>query len=220
MGIATDVRIPKGATIVIYYSGHGCLAAPPVGWPSREKIQSLVPHDMYYEGDEIKAGFTDIKFGQLLESIANEKGDNIVRSFLPFEFDLSTYAQTVILDCCHSASGTRVARDNMIVATRSFNLPLNAKFDRNAMIHNSFRSSNVPKIERNKGLASHVLLAACTDKEEAREDNACIVMRGRFTLALTELLRSGDLQSLTYTDIIQRLSPLPSYVLSPSNAQF
>lgn len=95
-----DPRIPTGATIFIFYAGHGSEALPPVGWVSDAKIQTLLPYDFYPGADTpdtlahgeqnrsselsqrdavARNGIADIKLGQLLENIANEKGNNIVR---------------------------------------------------------------------------------------------------------------------------------------------
>lgn len=57
----------------------------------------------------------------------------------------------------------------------------------------------------NAGLASHVLLAACTEKQQAFEHGG----RGAFTSALISMLESENVQQLTYSDIIFRLPPLP-----------
>lgn len=83
--LAGDVRIPEGANIFIYYAGHGSEALPPVGWPSNGQIQTLVPYD-FDPGSSVdlttKNGLADIKISQLLENIANAKGNNIVSSSL------------------------------------------------------------------------------------------------------------------------------------------
>jgi len=56
-----------------------------------------------------------------------------------------------------------------------------------------------------RGLGSHVLLAACQEKETAKEDS----WQGRFTAALLDLLKhEGQLDTLTYTDILKRIRPI------------
>ena len=81
--LAKDARIPKDANIFIYYAGHGSEASPPEGWPSNGQIQTLVPYDFHPGTDHdltTKNGLADIKIGQLLENLANAKGNNIVNS--------------------------------------------------------------------------------------------------------------------------------------------
>jgi hypothetical protein len=67
----------------------------------------------------------------------------------------------------------------------------------------------------NSGLSSHVLLAAASSGEKAREKNN----RGIFTHALLKLLRTESLAELTYLDTVQRLENLPQYVNKYSSAR-
>ena len=60
------------------------------------------------------------------------------------------------------------------------------------------------------GLRSHVLLAACGADETAKEDRT--IMRGDFTKAFLETLRTIGADKVTYTDLIQRIPQLPEYV--------
>jgi hypothetical protein len=55
-----------------------------------------------------------------------------------------------------------------------------------------------------KGLASHVLLAACKDTQKAQEEYG----RGLFSQALLIFLREGNLDKLTYAELIQELPAL------------
>jgi hypothetical protein len=56
------------------------------------------------------------------------------------------------------------------------------------------------------GLSSHMLLAACSAREVAVEENG----RGRFTTALLATLSNVGADNVTYTDLIQRLPILPA----------
>ena len=58
----------------------------------------------------------------------------------------------------------------------------------------------------NRGIRSHVLLAACSASELAREDAG--VCRGRFTVALLKLLRSTGAEQLVYADVLCRIDPI------------
>jgi hypothetical protein len=57
-----------------------------------------------------------------------------------------------------------------------------------------------------RGIRSHVLLAACSANEKAREDAG--VCRGRFTTALLKLLRSTGAEQLVYADVLCRIDPI------------
>lgn len=76
--LSTDTRIASGALLFIFYAGHGSEALPPDDWVSNEKIQILVPYDLDPTSSVAKNGLSDIKLSQLLEDIANAKGNNIV----------------------------------------------------------------------------------------------------------------------------------------------
>jgi hypothetical protein len=55
-----------------------------------------------------------------------------------------------------------------------------------------------------RGLASHVLLAACRPSEVARENDG----RGAFTTKLLELLREIPPHELRYCDILDKIGPI------------
>lgn len=55
-----------------------------------------------------------------------------------------------------------------------------------------------------RGLASHILLAACTSTEKARE----IDDRGAFTTELLQVLRAIPPNELRYRDILVKMGPI------------
>jgi len=57
-------------------------------------------------------------------------------------------------------------------------------------------------------LDTHVLLAACSSGEVAREYNK----QGLFTAALLELLRKTPVHDLTYFEVLRRLTSIDGYV--------
>jgi len=59
-----------------------------------------------------------------------------------------------------------------------------------------------------KGLNSHVLLAACTQKEQAREQSG----RGKFTKAILETIKAVGADKLTYASLLERMDKIPAYV--------
>ncbi|KAJ6545525.1 caspase domain-containing protein [Mycena capillaripes] len=115
--------IEKDDAIIIYYAGHGSRAPAPDSWPSTDgKIETLVPHDERSETPEgeVIHGIPDHTINQLLSTLASTKGNNT----------------TVILDCCHSASGTRGSSSLGILPVPRFVetfLPIPEKLDRNLL---------------------------------------------------------------------------------------
>jgi hypothetical protein len=90
-------------------------------------------------------------------AIAREKGDNIVRVVLLFRFFALSTFQTVIFDCCHSASGTRVDKIDLDKSVRDFEIKhpgLNSK------LLGLERGARIRLGSLHKGLRSRALLAA------------------------------------------------------------
>ncbi|KAK7471992.1 hypothetical protein VKT23_000100 [Stygiomarasmius scandens] len=177
--------------ILIYFAGHGSETKPPVGWPTSSKngmIQMLLPYDFSKHGsqDLQGQGIWDLTMNRLLANIARQKSDNI----------------TVILDCCHSGSGTRDPK----LVTRGIQLPNDYSIPPNLPLSGSQpetesggRGPTVAKgYEKND---SHVLLAACKSTEAAAEFKGF----GRFTKALLDFLKNKDLAELTYAGVIDNL---------------
>jgi len=84
--------------------------------------------------------------------------------------------------------------------------PIPAELDKN--IWGAFgwgRGTNVPPGFLQSGLRSHVLLAACGAKEKAKEEYG----RGAFTYAMLNVLRTVSADTVTYTDLLQRMHALP-----------
>jgi len=131
-----------------------------------------------------------------------------------------SWLQTVIFDSCCSGSGTRT---NELISVRSIELPKDYRvpsFDK--VLHSlddvlssstHSRAPIVAKGHENDGLASHVLLAACSRDEVAYEEDG----RGRFTRELTKFLRDrqNPTHAITYEDVVKRLPDLPMYAFFP-----
>ncbi|KAF8752570.1 Caspase domain [Rhizoctonia solani] len=136
----------------------------------------------------------DFTIGVLIHRIAQEKGNNI----------------TLILDCCHSASGTRDEMDDARFIHKAYLPELPVSLDK-AIIQDALSGSRDmvdPSSLRFsfESMDSHVLLAACGHGEVAFENK--LEKRGYFSSALLELLRGAKIDSLTYRGCIQRLPPL------------
>lgn len=117
--------------------------------------------------------------------------------------------QTVILDCCHSGSATRIddshptrlARFTKVVK----NLP--ADLDQDIwQVSGNVRGTYIVPGFLQSGLRSHVLLAACGAQELAMEDHG----PGIFTQALLEVLTTVSTDKIRYSDLLHRINQLPA----------
>ncbi|KAF7366605.1 hypothetical protein MSAN_00918300 [Mycena sanguinolenta] len=203
--LASDDRIRSGDPIVIFFAGHGAQAKAPPGWAADDhdaRIEMILPVDFVSNTNDNEdwQGIPDITLAALLSKLAMVKGDNI----------------TVIHDCCHSGSSTR-DNDNSSksdVETRGIELAETYKVleSIDSDVDGSHRVSFVSTGFQKTAMASHVLLAACSESMLAREslvDNN--QKRGHFTRTLLEFLRSPIVQgaAITYTELIERLPDLP-----------
>ncbi|KAK0234519.1 caspase domain-containing protein [Armillaria nabsnona] len=191
--LGNNPAFKKDDPILIFYAGHGAEVKAPSGWPSANgKMQMLVPHDFTTSGSddsERGQGVLDMRLSHLLTDLAAKKSDNI----------------TVILDCCHSGSGTRTDDDDPTFAVRGIDLPETYTVAQD-LLHDiaDARASVVAKGFEKSGLLSHVLLSACRAEQTAMEENR----RGVFTSALLGLLREMGVDKLTYRDVITNLPDL------------
>ncbi|KZV93491.1 hypothetical protein EXIGLDRAFT_43125 [Exidia glandulosa HHB12029] len=190
--LASNDRIQRGDAIVIYYAGHGSQTAAPSGWETGgrdARVEMLIPHNFLpaTTPDQKQQGILDITLSTLLTKLAEQKGDNI----------------TVILDSCHSGSSTRDPLE-MDVLSRGITLPDNYTI-LPSLEDEGYRHAKVASGHESSGLASHVLLAACSQMESAQECNG----RGFFTQALLTLLRDENVRNVTYRAAIEQLPDLP-----------
>ncbi|KAG8836257.1 hypothetical protein FRC18_011648 [Serendipita sp. 400] len=187
-GLATNPSITRNDPILIFYAGHGSETAAPEDWESqRAKIQLIVPIDHHAKKDNSEKGcISDRTLNRLLEELAKAKGDNII----------------VILDCCHSGSGTRddVRQARFIEVNEDTDSSLNDKIRGTP----KNKRADVPSDVEFAGSASHVLLAACASNQSAMEDGG----RGIFTEALLSTVNTHGIKNLTYTSLIKRLPDL------------
>ncbi|KAF5343713.1 hypothetical protein D9758_016517 [Tetrapyrgos nigripes] len=188
--LASKPQIGSEDPIFIYYAGHGGEADPPPSWQTGSKngmIQMLLPHDFAFNGSKEarKQGIFDIQLSQILTEIAKNKSDNI----------------TVFFDSCHSGSGTRNPRDETLTI-RGVELPQTYQIAKDALEGGQRLATVAPGYEKH-GLSSHVLLAACTQGQTAKERHK----RGVFTSAVLSLLEEG-VDQLTYEEVITNLPDL------------
>jgi hypothetical protein len=118
--------------------------------------------------------------------------------------------QTVILDCCHSGSGTRGDDQTMETLARGCEIyPDDVPDDLDADICGNETSTRGMRFAEGfamKGMKSHVLLAACSANERALEDKQSQEAHGRFTTALLGLFRTVSPNQMTYADVLTKIS--------------
>jgi Caspase domain len=209
--LIADQRIHRGSPILIYYAGHGGEADAPKNWEAGDaKIQMLIPHDFHADiNGQVIYGIPDRTIGTLLSRVAEKWGDNIVclPCFTMYSQLMALYIQTVIFDCCHSASGTRaVSASNRIPRSAAIPNDVASDLDVDIWSNTQFEKSGVAIAPGflHHGLKSHILLAACGRNELAYEEQG----NGVFTNALLKLLSTIGAQNVTYANLLQRLPRL------------
>jgi hypothetical protein len=85
--------------------------------------------------------------------------------------------------------------------------PIPADLDGDLFSREARAAFILPKF-RHQGIESHILLAACKAEEVAWECGK----RGAFTDALLLALKSLDIRSITYSELVGRFKILPGYV--------
>lgn len=187
-------QIQRGDQILFHYSGHGSRmrsADPnePDGWD-----ETLVAHDSRMPGiydipDKTLAALLD----QLAaaKSKADASGDNI----------------TVILDCCHSGSGTRAVNDPNTALTRT--APPDDRTpptDLDAAIRGGASTRSITPTQSGWAI-THLLLAGCLDYEESYEH---VTPEGAHHGALTyftlDYLKNSP-PNAAYGDLYARVKP-------------
>ncbi|CAE6446093.1 unnamed protein product [Rhizoctonia solani] len=222
-----DPRIKNGDPILIFYAGHGGSYQP-----SRQqkrlygagKIQVIFPQDYKFPipgSTELVNCIPDKTIGVLLNEIAAAKGNNLVSVASPDSLIILAISanrwtsQTVIFDCCHSASATRTSfPDDGTRQSRSAEVTMDIPEDIDSDIfapkpsfnfqaaHADIRRLELPFCTNQ---SSHVHLAACGDEEKAWEEKG----RGAFTVALLKNIRAHGVDKITYRDLMISLPNLP-----------
>ena len=108
---------------------------------------------------------------------------------------------TVILDCCHSGSGSRLFNARYVEPDRRPRFIESYLWHLTSTTRSASENSQLLKVPR----ARHILLAACRDIETAKEDLS--KKRGAFSYFLMETLNSST-GALTYRDVFKRTHAL------------
>lgn len=191
-----------GDVALFYYSGHGSQEqAPPEFWevePDR-KNETLVCHDSRH-GDI--RDLADKELAYLIEKISSGKPD------------LHTL---VILDACHSGSGTRDADNEGVRMTAADNRthPIDSY-----LIKQPPAGTQVGDNWYKPPQGKHILMAACRPEEVARERvlGEERQMQGVFSYYLREALQNSG-PDLTYRDLFKHISAMVRLMISSQTPQ-
>lgn len=145
--------VPPGAQLLFQFSGHGSQMRSRDPGEADARDETILAHDCRCPG---VFDIPDKTLAALLERLAAAKGDQI----------------TVILDCCHSGSGTRAPRTDDRAAVRRVEADDReppADLDASLRPHASTRSAGGSRWAGSRRTWNHVLLAGCRDREESHE---------------------------------------------------
>jgi hypothetical protein len=165
---------------LLHYSGHGSMARDTRDAKATGLDETLVPHDSR------QGGILDIKdweLGALIDELA-QYTTNI----------------TVVLDCCHSGSGTR----NEELVVRQCPVDLRPQPERPLAMKAGTRSAT-PAADRDPN--THVLIAACSNSQAANEYVDMSTGQKRYFGVMSYCLAEELAQSpqLTYRELYQRV---------------
>ena len=180
---------------LFYYAGHGSQEqTPPEFWdvePDRLS-ETIVCYDSRNPGGW---DLVDKELGKLISEVAQNNPHTVI-----------------IMDCCHSGSGTRGELE-LDIAVRKAPLdprkrPLNSFIVAPAEVEQMSASRSLEASSRwMSAKGKYIFLSACRDRELAKEYNANGVKRGVFSYFLMDTLKKAN-GSLTYRDLFKRTDAL------------
>lgn len=182
---------------LFYYAGHGSQEKTPLEFRHLEPDglhQSLVCYDSRTKN---AWDLADKELGYLISKVA-QKNSHIL----------------VIMDCCHSGTGTRdpkirVRQTEMNLRERHFDSFIFAKdkaaFKENLTVSNLGNQTNNLTLVKGK----HVAIAACRSDQTAKEYNAEGKPRGAFSYFLLQTIERTN-GSLSYRDLVRNVNALVS----------
>lgn len=198
-------RAKSDDVVLFYYAGHGAQAsAPEAFWPvsPSRMMETLVCYDSRIDRDHWD--LADKELAQLISEVARSQPHI-----------------TVVLDCCHSGSGTRA-----IVGTRraepdvrerpleSFLVTVEEAITIEQQAQQQQKQQSNTSATRSLSPAGmqlpagrHVVLAACQNIEEAKEYLGSGQPRGAFSYFLQDSLNKSS-GRLSYRDLFKQTSAL------------
>ncbi|MCU0493934.1 MAG: caspase family protein, partial [Chloroflexaceae bacterium] len=181
-------QAPKEAQVLVYFSCHGSQA--PAVDPTIEADgldETLVLHDSRTEG---VYDLLDKELGYLLDQLVQKE----------------LYV-TVVLDSCHSGSGTRAPEERVRLTMRDARTrPLELVYGgAQALALAKTRQLGGDWVNPGTGEASYVLLAGCRDEQRSREMEFDGQPRGLMSYYLLDELSKRLRPTTTYADLHQTL---------------
>jgi hypothetical protein len=173
----------QGDSLLFHFSGHGSQIRDRDGDELKDNLDEILcPHDMDWDGTYIVDDELQGLFGTL------PKGVNL----------------EVLLDCCHSGTGTREARgieglpQDLSFRPRFLAPPADilARVDDDDM--------EVKKLARGDNPINHVLFSGCRDNQTSADAYIKGSYNGAFTYYLCKHLRDGD-GELNRGDLLKRV---------------
>ncbi|KAH6912036.1 hypothetical protein BKA70DRAFT_1184565 [Coprinopsis sp. MPI-PUGE-AT-0042] len=193
--LITNSSIQGNDPILIYFAGRAVPEVAPAEWDTWDnRVRCLVPHD-YHEPDGnggIVHGLPDHILGVILHRISKAKGRNI----------------TVILDSSYPDSNEMEISNFLTLSNDDSDPPLTQRMPGNVDADLLLGEASFPS-ERfylfggfeHRDIESHALLTACSPGQNSHETEG----KGIFTKRLLSALRSLDISSTTYPELIQSL---------------
>lgn len=186
-------KAKKGDVALFYYSGHGSQARTHPKFRHLESDgldETLVCYD---SREPDKNDLADKEISKLISEVA-KSGAHVI----------------VILDSCHSGSGTRNF-DTVTVRRLGTDFRERDKYTIDITEEDIEPTKDLNGDAKSRWLnlpqGRHILLAACRDDEEAKETQEGGLPRGVFSYCLTETLQNMA-ANLTYRDLLKRVNAL------------
>jgi len=185
------------------YSGHGAQAeAPEAFWPVSpgRMMETLVCYDSRTDDDHWD--LADKELNQLIAQVSRNEPHIVV-----------------VLDCCHSGSGTKSIEDQSIgelILTRRAQPDLRQRpldslivspADISTPANDGTRNVTRMPMALRLPVGRHVVLSACSNHEEAKEYAAAEEFRGAFSYFLQSSLAQAN-GALSYRDLFKRTNAL------------
>lgn len=182
--------------VIFYFCGHGSQEPAPSEWWYLEpdcQDETLVCWDSRIEGSWDLA---DKELAKLISEVARNNPHIVV-----------------ILDCCHSGSGSREDWEEIGIRRASSEKrqrPLDSfifSLDEVESLSNNFGSENSSANWLILPEGEHILLAACQDKQTAKELYIDGKIRGAFSYYLQDTLQKAN-KAISYRDLFKRTDAL------------
>lgn len=187
LSLADDPRVGDGDQVFIHFSGHGAPMRDPIGRSASGWIESLVAYD---SGPGGAPCIPDRTVGALLALITRR-----------------TPHVTIVLDCCHSGSGTRTLAPTLARTAEADPRPPPPELD--AALIAAGEAAGAASRLKDRGVP-YTLLAACRDRELAREHaeviDGQVVYSGLFSSCLYPTLERAQ-PGLSHAELMEQVAP-------------